>query len=299
MSASEKYDADYDVEDYFDALIDAGLQRALEMAEEQIREQLVVKITDPDEREKVLYRLSSKAVEKIEDVINDDSKSDSEKAEGVTDKIASSMPEYDSGQSGSLNVSLRYSPEFLTTEVSWDRKIEYLDCDEWKVEMDCDTDPQTGLDNCSYDGFYEKVEYTVEPAYKLFRVVDGNRQLMTKINGQRIRGEVEWSTKPSDWVKKIQDMLEGSGNKYVEVGRAAHFDFDGDIREPGTTLSYVVEADPSSVWDNSSFCDSSHSYTAAADFDSDADGYADFMPRSEYSTGGEAMNPIINYILLD
>lgn len=282
-SAAGKYESSYDAGDYFDAILNAGLMRALEMAEEQLREELVSVLTDPKERERLLHRLSSKAIEKIADIVNDDGKSDRAKAESVTNVIAKSMLDYDSGQVGSLDLSLRYSPQFLATEISWGRKVEHLSCDEWKVTMDCDFDSFTGFYECKYGGYYADVEYTVEPAYKIYRVVNGNRKLMTRINGQRLPGKVSWSTKPSEWVNQIKNLLESSDNRYAGLGRAVHYDFDGDIREKGATLSYVVEADPSSVWNESTFCDSARSYGSTADFDSNGDGYADFIPKSGYS----------------
>lgn len=299
----EKYDSDYDVGDYFDALINAGLQRALEMAEEQVREKLVSIINDPKQRDRILKRLAEKGIEWADGELNDNGKTEMEKAEAITDIIARSFPSYDSGKEGSLNVSLRYSPEFLTTEITWDRKMEILECDEWLVEADCTFNSYTGFRECSYSGHYERVQYTVEPEYRIYRVINGSKKLVTKINGQYFRGDATFSTKPDEWIKQIKSLLNGSSNKYGASGRVVYFDFDSDVREPNTKLKYMIEADSNAVWNRYSgsdtFCDSASSWTSQEYFDQNADGYADFLPKSEYSNRFSNILPAINHIILN
>lgn len=300
---SEKYESNYDVGDYFDALVNAGLERALEMAEEQIREKLVSIINDPEQRDKVLKRLAEKGIEWADGQLNDDSKTEMEKAEGITDIIVSSFPPYDSGKQGSLNVRLRYSPDFLVTEVAWDRKIQVLDCHEGSVGMSCDFDSYSGSRDCNFSGEYERVPYSVEPEYRIYRVVNGAKKLVTKINGQLYKGDATFSTKPDDWVKQIEALISGADNKYGSPGRVSNFDFDSDVREPNTTLSYIIEADSSAVWNrhfgSDSFCESASSWSSQVYLDENSDGYADFVPKSEYPTSFANILPAINHIILN
>lgn len=300
---NEKYGPSYDISDYYKAIMDGGLQRALEVAEEHLRQVLASHINDPEKRDEIIRDLAEKAFDKISSILNDSSKNDQEKTEAVSDLIANSMLGYSTAPTGDLGVSYRYSTDYMTAEVSWDRKLDHLYCNEWLVETKCKID-SNGLRSCETTGHYERVNYTVEPDYHIYRVVNGVNDHITTVKGRYFKGQVLFSTDPSDWFKQLKNYMERSANPYAGIGRTVIMDYDSDIREPATTLSYKIVADSSNIWNTRTgdkyFCEDASTWSSQAPFDENGDGYADFVPAIEYSSNNYLkIFPVINSLILN
>lgn len=279
--AEEKYRESYESSDYIDAIKKGALQRVFEMVYEDALNEIAYRINDRAAREKLIYRLSKEGIKKLDKILNP-SDTDEEIKEKILNIINDSMLVYKSSPQGPLELTLRYSVDYLTTEISWKRKVETLECNEWMVTADCRIDAY-GVRNCNTVGYYKKVYYSIEPDYYIYRIVDGSKNLVTSIRGG-IRGRnVKYtiSSDPKDWAKEIYDYMTGSGvSRSPELG--IKFDYDADIREPNTTLSYRVEARSNRFWKSNSFCDSPSTWSSQSIADGNGDGYFDFIPQSAY-----------------
>lgn len=289
----------YESDDYLDAIKDGALQRVFEMFLEDQRNKLLDIIQDPDKRKELYAKLAAKAGKKLEDILNNNSTTDGEKAEAVLNLISESVLEYKNGPAGGLDLTVQYSPEYMTAWLEWQRKLEVLRCNEWQIKLVCDS----WGENCGYTGSYKKVNYAVEPDYRVYRLVDGHKELVTTLKGKTSFSHISFSTEGADWAKIIWRSISGDDSP-EKIDKAILADYDADIREPGTSLAYLVEADSYRFWRKSSIdqahCKAASNWESEVEFDSDRDGYADFVPGYEYVRHNYAgIMPAINLLLLN
>lgn len=291
IHASEKYSASYSSDDYWDAIKDGAFQRAAEMVYKDILDVIVSTANDPDKIEELFAKLIAKNGQKLADIINGDG-TNLEKGAEITRLIEASLSEYESLQEGSLALKLKYSFEYATMKLSWQRKLETVNCREWQVTYTCQYDPYWNVDVCNWGGYYRNVDYKLEPSYNIYRVVNGNSSLITSLNQNILDRNVTFSTSGSDWPKIIWEELTGEDDADPSIG--VHYDFDSDFRPAGSTLGYRVDA-------NYDFCDKQNYWSTEVVVDGDGDGYGDFIPnpQAEVFKRDYAWLPvIINSILL-
>jgi len=257
---------------------DMAFNLSIELAYEKARQALLDK--------KNLKIIIRKLAEGLQELINNPNMTNEEKGEEVARMIAASLEPYEYVVSDQLNTSIKHSIEYGTTFLTWDDKTEFSKCYGLYVKSVMKT-------VCDYWGCHDEwvdvYEYRDEyltqvPDYYIYRIVDGEQKLISKIKGYKNVSFKTYGLSPEDgWsglAKNAFDYFRNTPEANVEEGRLFWFDLHADIRNMGETLSYRVEADlkPYRGVD----CGSKNKYASTIVADSDGDGKMDYIPESAY-----------------
>jgi hypothetical protein len=280
----EPYDIEIQNDWIIDAILDANFKSAAKLIQERIYQELKQRLYD----EKTIAIIVSRLAQELEKILNDPNKTDAQKGEDIIMLINASMEDYKSTPEGNLNLEFKHSIEYGVTRLTWDKKIETDTCKTYYAEMTC-TDWYGSLCwgwedgcSCSYSGYYKTEYVKKEPDYYIYRIINNQETLITKLLGNRqIKTKtISFSEDIWDTAKSIYDFTQ---DVEFDVGndKAFFYDMNSDYRNVGDSFSYKV------VTDNSPYkygnCGSSESYVTISSPDSDANGRMDFIPDSEYA----------------
>jgi hypothetical protein len=149
-----------------------------------------------------------------------------------------------SPQSGALNVTMQHSIELGVTRLEWDDKVRTGSCSGGMVSANCRS--IGGVWSCDASGSYSTVYYKSQPDYIIYRIVNGQETVIS-----RLKGSLQNSGSPaltisdnlwkSSWsFAKVYYNSRGKPYRDVVPGRAFFYDFNADMHEPGQTLQYKV-----------------------------------------------------------
>lgn len=222
-------------------------------------------------------------------IIDDPAKTPVQKLDELLQLTDNSLEPTKSAPSGTLNVTLQHSIELGVTRLEWDDKARSgsqsggmvtTNCVGWTTSMSC-----TG------GGSFSTCYYRSQPQYFIYRVVNGQETLITKLPGSLVSSGdfsivLPDSLFQSAWsIAKDYYTLELSG-KYPDVkpGRAFFYDFQPDLREPGTTLSYkIISSDDFLVNPNVCGARTGKTYTTTIVADGNGDSRMDYLPAADYA----------------
>lgn len=246
--------------------------------------------------EKLIPTIVAELAKKIEKILSDSAKTDAIKSEEIVTLIESSLGKYESAAQGDLAISLKHSIDYGVTKVIWDKKVETDRCEGGAAGFVCYERYQGQCTNSSWTvtkwtDYVQKV-----PDYYLYRVVDGQDTLLTKLAGRQEihRESLDFSANPFSSLWSII-RYDDTYSFDVDGSKAIWYDFNSDYRNKGQTLSYKVVADngPYKFGD----CGTSERYETAATADSNGDGKMDFIPDSEYQKRNAWLVPVIALLL--
>lgn len=222
-------------------------------------------------------------------IIDDPAKPPLQKYDELLQLTDNSLEPTKSPASGVLNVTLQHSIELGVTRLEWDDKARTGSQSGGQVTTNCVG--WTGQMSCTESASYSTCFYRSQPEYYIYRVVNGQETLITRIQGSLVSsGDVgitfNDSLFQSAWsAAKYYYTVQLSG-KYPDVkpGRAFFYDFQADLREPGTTLSYkVISSDDFFVSPYVCGARTGKTYTATVVSDGNGDGRMDYLPAADYA----------------
>jgi hypothetical protein len=240
------------------------------------------KLTD----EKTIAVIVSKAAEKLEEIVNRNDLTRDEKGEEVVKVIVSTLEPYEFITSDALGISLKHSIEYGASFLSWNNRTKFTKCKGLYVKTIirevCD------MYGCHDEQYYipeYRDEYVTQvPDYYIYRVVDGQQKLLTKIKGYaNLKFNTFGLSSDDGWT----DLVVNAFNYYrnipeatVEEDRLFWLDLHSDVRSLGESLSYKVVADlkPYKIKD----CGSNDQFSSTISADADGDGKMDFIPSRAY-----------------
>ncbi len=263
-----------------DAILNGNIEYALRLVKDKAYQELYKKLSD----ERQVAELVKKLAEKLEKELNDDAKTNEEKSVAVLQIIEESMEPYKSTPKGEINLSLQHSISSGVTRIEWDKMIEVDVCKSRYIGLECSYD-QYGIQQCSYTFKYKDEYVTKIPDYYIYKIVNGNTSLITKINGVRSVSANSISIGSNiDGFKLLKEFYDFKKYDIPNINTDKAFVYDpwSDIKNQGDTVSYRV------LTDNAPYrygdCGTSESYSVTAAFDTNGDGHADFIPDSVYDS---------------
>jgi hypothetical protein len=208
---------------------------------------------------------SAKLAARINLVLEDPIMTLSQKYDALIQFTDSSFETNGSAPSGLLNVTLKHSIELGVTRLEWDDKVRDGSQSEYRATGEC-SGTTTSM-NCRWGGRYSRCYYRSQPDYYIYRIVNGEQTLITALRGSMYSSpnsgfqfnaklwDLAWNAAKYYYT----DVLHGTYPNPVP-GRAFFYDFQAELRPPGSTLSYRVD-----TFDDWLF----------PVFDSDGDGFGD------------------------
>jgi hypothetical protein len=276
----------YDEEITFNRIRNAFANGHYDLAVNLSLEALYVKARQKLLDEKNILVVAEWLGEELQDILNRTDLTDKEKGEEVVKVILSTLEPYEFVKSDTLGISLKHSIEYGATYISWEDKTAYDTCWGWYVSVvyydECDNYGCETKKKYEYE--YIKEYLTQVPDYYIYRIVDGEQVLVTKIKGYKnvdtksysLSSEDGWTDLLSSAYDYYQDIPEAA----LEEGRLSWLDLHSDVRSAGETLSYRVVANLKPYKAGS--CGSSTKYSSTISADADGDGKMDFIPTSAY-----------------
>ena len=263
-------------EDIWDAIRDGDVAYTLKLAGDLVYQKLRQTLND----EKKLPVIVGKAVEGLQAILDDDSKTDETKADEVAALIDSMLAPYESEPTGQLNLTLRHALDTGVTRLTWDRAIEVDDCSVYVLTAMYCEDDYGFYYQCGYDYVYQEKYVYKQPDYYIYREVNGQEKLVTKLVGdQQISSNTLFDTSnPWKTAKGIYNFY--NNNIDVDDSRAFFYDLNADVRNAGDTLSYRIVADNNAQ--QAGDCGTSEIKTSIVTADADGDGRMDYIPDAEY-----------------
>lgn len=158
----------------------------------------------------------------------------------------SSFEVHTSAPSGLLNVTLKHSIELGVTRLEWDDKVRDGTQNTYRATGNC-IGTTTSM-NCSWGGAYSRCYYRSQPDYYIYRIVNGQETLITALGGSMYSSpssgfQVNAKLWNSAWNAAKYYYTEVLHGTYPDAvpGRAFFYDFQAELRPPGSTLSYRVD----------------------------------------------------------
>lgn len=223
-------------------------------------------------------------------IIDDPAKSDTEKKDELLNLTDASLEPTVSSPAGELNLTMQHSIELGVTRLEWDDRVRHGSCSGGYVSTSC-TGYGSSSWNCSGGATYSTVFYKSQPDYIIYRIVNGQEKVITRIRGYMANsGTQNLSITPNFWnsvwatAKYYYNQVKGVPYRDVVPGRAFFYDFNADLHNPGDTLQYkVVTHDdwflPPSVCGAGT--GSNHTTTVTAD--GDGNGRMDYLSSADYA----------------
>jgi hypothetical protein len=226
-------------------------------------------------------------------IIDDPAKSPTQKADELIQLTDNSFAASSSAPAGELNVTMKHSVELGVTRLEWDDRVRDGTQDAYRVTGSC-SGTTTGM-GCNWGGSYSRCYYRSQPDYYIYRIVNGQQTLITILKGSMYSSssssfQINDKLWKSAWnaAKYYYTNIYNGNYPDVVPGRAFFYDFQSDMRPPGSTLSYkVITFDDwlFPVVNNSVACGAAtgsyHETTVTAD--GNADGRPDFLVAADYS----------------
>jgi hypothetical protein len=158
----------------------------------------------------------------------------------------SSFEAHTSSPSGLLNVTLKHSIELGVTRLEWDDKVRDGTQSQYRATGNC-TGTTTSM-SCSWGGAYSRCYYRSQPDYYIYRIVNGQETLITALGGSMYSSPYSgfqinkklWNSAWDAAKYYYTQVLQGAYPDAVP-GRAFFYDFQAELRPPGSTLSYRVD----------------------------------------------------------
>jgi hypothetical protein len=277
-------------------ILEGNYQYALDLAQDLVLQELREVLNDP----KQVYAAYESIKSQVDAILYDSARTENQKAQDVTKLIDSMLESYSSPRVGELDLSFSHSIEFGTTRLSWDKMTEIDECVGQYVGYIC---YEWDGGACLYGEYI--AEYWVDyvrkiPDYYIYRIVDGQEKLITKLSGHRDvhRESMSFSSDIYETVKSVLGF-DFDYSPDLDDSRALFYDVRSDLRGFGTTLQYRVVATNAPY--KYGECGSSEVYDVAAYVDQDGDGRVDFIPNNVYSEhwgrGNGWLVPIIRQAL--
>lgn len=225
-------------------------------------------------------------------ILDDPGKTDVQKADELLMLTDASFEPSTSAPTGALNVTMKHSIELGVTRLEWDDKVRNGSQSGGRVTGQCTYGSSY---SCSWGGTYSTCYYRAQPDYFIYRIVNDEETLITIMKGfHASSGSSSIAFSDNLWksaweVAKYYYETVLSGNyPNVVPGRAFFYDFQADMRPPGSTLSYrVVTFDDwlFPVVNGATACGAatggSHATTVSAD--ANGDGRMDYLTNADYS----------------
>ena len=289
--------AQVSVDDLKTAIKDLNFEHALRILQDLAVQKYHELLTNPDSLQKL--------VDKLKNVLEDDSKSDVEKKDTVLTMINESMGEFKSEPSGSANLALKYSIDYGVSRLEWDNNVVIDKCSGNFVGWEClewgyDYQGYYGCLNDRYSARYWEDHVLRIPDYHIYKLINGVEEAVTKIQGTRSvqRNQVSVST-DDNWVNIIKQAYDFSEFEPIKApeGKVVWLDINAGYRNQGDTVAYRVEIDNSSTKYGS--CGGNLTKDGTSILDGNGDGRVDFIPASEYPSSVAAWLIPINHLLLN
>ena len=243
---------------------------------------------------------ATKLAQRINLILEDPIMTPAQKYDALIQFTDSSFEAHSSLPSGALNVTLKHSIELGITRLEWDDKVRDGSQSKYRATADC-IGAGSGW-NCTYGGSYSKCYYRSQPDYNIYRIVNGQATLITTLRGSMYSSPYSgfqvnlklWNSAWNAAKYYYTDVLHGTYPDAVP-GRAFFYDFQADLRPPGSTLSYrvvtfddwlfpVFDSDGDGIGDATA-CGAatggSNSTTVTAD--ADGNGRMDYLTDADYS----------------
>lgn len=273
----EPYPAEIHYDSILEAFFSGNYQYAYDLLGNYIYQEARKWVADG----KYLKPLLEKGLSELAAILNDDSKTAQQKGQDIVALVEKSMTPYESATAGSLNMSFAHSIQYGVTRLSWDKKIEVDKCSGAKLVYEClEWDGGSCLSGGTYMVYW--VDYVRKvPDYYIYRVVNGQETLLTKLDGSQDvhRESMTFSNDVFAAIKGIYHYKDDFS--FPSDDKAFWYDFNSEYRKPGETLAYRVVAD--NLRQKYGNCGSSERDETVASADADGNGYMDFVPMAEYS----------------
>lgn len=221
-------------------------------------------------------------------IIDDPSKTDVQKEDDLLQVTDASLEPTISARSGVLNVTMQHSIELGVTRIEWDDKVRLGSCSGGGVATSCSS--TAGVWSCNASGNYSTVYYKSQPDYAIYRIVNGQETVITRIKGAlQNSGSPALSLTDNLWKTgwSFAKAYYSSLNKpYRDVvpGRAFFYDFNADMHEPGQTLQYkVVTHDDWLLPPSVCGAGTGGTTTTTVTADGDGNGRMDYLTNADYA----------------
>lgn len=270
----EPYQSQISYQDIQSAILNGDLQYALNLATDLAIQKARQALND----QKNIHALITLIASQLQNILNDTTKTDAQKSNDVIELIENSIgAQYQSSPAGSINLTFTHSIEYGVTRLTWSQKTAHTTCDVYYYRFVCDDFGE----NCHNELFYTKEYWTRVPTYSIYRVIDGQQELLTRLEGYQETTNNTFQLNSDIWkdIKNAIDFYRHIPTGGVSDGQAVWYDFNSDYHNAGHTLSYKVAADNPQLGQ----CAGSEHYESTAFVDSDGDGRADFIPSDEYA----------------
>ena len=226
----------------------------------------------------------TKLAANLNKIIDDPTKNDVQKADQLLLLTDASLEPTTLPQTGTLNVTLQHSIELGVTRLEWDDKVRNGSQSGVRATANCSGSTTSYI--CSFGGaVVSTCYYRSQPHYLIYRVINGQETLITQMVGSlKSSGSSSFTLTDNLW-KSAWSVAKAYYTVYVQgtyrdvvPGRAFFYDFQADMRPPGSTLAYRIQ-----VIDDH--------FVAAVDTNHDMIG--DTLPCGA-GTGGATYNTTVN-----
>jgi hypothetical protein len=243
---------------------------------------------------------STALARRINFILEDPIMTPGQKYDALIQFTDNSFEAHSSAPSGLLNVTLKHSVELGVTRLEWDDRVRNGSQSSYHATGTC-SGTTSGM-SCNFGGSYSKYYYRSQPDYFIYRIVNGQETLITVLRGSMY-------SSPSSGFQVSPNLFNSAWNAakyyYTNVahgtypdavpGRAFFYDFQAELRPPGSTLAYRVDTFDDwlfPVFDSdgdgnpdSTECGAAtggrHTTTVTAD--ANGDGRMDYLTDADYS----------------
>jgi len=274
----EPYQAEITYGDIWNAFLNAEFAYATRLLTDKVYQELMQALNN----EKKIAVLLQKLAQKLAPLLNDPNKSNAEKGQAIVKEIEMSLEPYESAPVGDLNLAFKHSIEYGVTRLTWDKKVTVDECPGALCQWQCDCDPFFGCSNCVWSCRTWKDYVRKEPDYYIYRILNGQEKLITKLKGRREihRESITFSADVWSTIKSAYDF-DRDFRFGVDDSKAFFHDLNSDYRNQGQSLAYRVVADNSPYRFGN--CGVSETFSSTGWVDQNADGRIDFIPPEGYA----------------
>jgi hypothetical protein len=271
---------------------EALLRLAKNEAIKQARDTVIGYMKSPVKMTKLAAQLNA--------IFDDPAKPLSQKYDEMIQLTDSSFEAHSSAPSGFLNVTLKHSIELGVTRIEWDDRVRNGSQSGVKATGNCIG--STSSMSCTWGGRWSTCYYRSQPDYFIYRIVNGQQTLITVLKGSMISsGNSSFTFNDNLWKSAwnaakyyYTQVLHGTYPDPV-AGRAFFYDFQADLRPPGSTLSYrvdtfddwlfpVIDTDGDGYGDSTACGAATGSLkTTTVSADANGDGRMDYLTDADYS----------------
>jgi hypothetical protein len=244
----------------------------------------------------------TKLAANLNKIIDDPTKTDVQKADQLLMLTDASLEPTTLPKTGTLNVTLQHSIELGVTRIEWDDKVR--NGSQSGVHATAKCVGSTTSYTCGFQGaVVSTCYYRSQPHYNIYRRINGVETLITTMTGSLTSsGSASFTTADKLWksawnaAKYYYAVYLQGTYRDVVPDRAFFYDFQADMRPPGSTLSYrihvvddhfvqAVDTNHDMIGDTMP-CGAGTggaTFSTIANADADGDGRMDYLTSADYS----------------